>query len=793
MAEDLLRSPKRGETFEEVGCECFDELASRLFFKQVGDGDEKYFVMHDLMHDLATFLAGKFYCRISELGEKEEMSILTRHLLYNNLKKPIPVLRYLDLSWSTFEVLPQSVCNLCNLQTLKLRSCSLLTMLPSSLGELIQLFYLDLSESAIKTLPESLCKLSYLQTLKLEDCSDLTMLPNGMYNLLNLRHLDIRGTALKEMPKGMGKLEQLQVLSYYVVGKQEDNGILELGGLLNLHGSIAIQKLENVADVNQARSPRIIDKKHIDNLLLEWSSGDDMVSDIQIEGDVLDSLRPHIGLKELRIEGYKGKIFADWLGQYSYNNMTSVSLKSCKNCHKLPSLGQLPSLKSLRIECFDQLMCIGDEFYKNEGDHTLHIAPFPSLETLKFEDMACWEVWKLPGSEAFPQLKKLEISGCPMLKGDTVSQIFMRIASSSSDVSKVRKLYMMENEASVNDAGMLLDGDSLSLKGFESLVESAFKARIIHHLTSLQEIIIIGCLSAVSFPANCLPKSLQKLEIQNCKKLEFLEQQQQQQHKYDLVELEIYASCDSLASLSLDAFPNLKNLQIERCENLESISMSEPPHTALQRLVIYGCSKLVSLAEEGLSAPNLTSLDVVYCDKLEALPCNMDTLLQNLQSLDIQGCRGISRFPEGGLPPNLKKLGMSVYEEQLRGLSSIGKLEGLTHLGIIGWECESITIPKVGLLPHLPSLTTLIFQGFPKLETLECNELLRLTSLQHLKIFSCRKLKNIAGEKLPSSLLLLEIKGCPQLEDSCKYMHQHIWPKVSHIPSIEGDGVHIVM
>ncbi|MED6108409.1 hypothetical protein PIB30_023628 [Stylosanthes scabra] len=80
MAEDLLRPPRKGQALEEVGCECFDELASRLFFKQVQENDEKHFVMHDLMHDLATFLAGKFYRRLSELGEKEDMGILVRHL-----------------------------------------------------------------------------------------------------------------------------------------------------------------------------------------------------------------------------------------------------------------------------------------------------------------------------------------------------------------------------------------------------------------------------------------------------------------------------------------------------------------------------------------------------------------------------------------------------------------------------------------------------------------------------------------------------------------------------------------
>ncbi|KAL4393686.1 hypothetical protein AHAS_Ahas02G0076800 [Arachis hypogaea] len=98
-----------------------------------------------------------------------------------------------------------------------------------------------------------------------------------------------------------------------------------------------------------------------------------------------------------------------------------------------------------------------------------------------------------------------------------------------------------------------------------------------------------------------------RLTISSCPNFEFLEQQQQ---KYDLVELQIDYSCDSLCSLSLDVFPNLKNLQIKWCRNLESVSMSEAPHAALQRLTIFGCDKLVSFAGEGLAAPNLTHLQV---------------------------------------------------------------------------------------------------------------------------------------------------------------------------------------
>ncbi|XP_057744564.1 putative disease resistance RPP13-like protein 1 [Arachis stenosperma] len=463
------------------------------------------------------------------------------------------------------------------------------------------------------------------------------------------------------MPGKMSKLNQLHVLSSFVVGKHEDNGTQELGGLVNLHGSLEIKKLENIVGVKEAKRAKIMDKKHIDALCLEWSSSDDLVSSTQKERDILDNLQAQNGLKELKIKGYKGTIFPDWLGNCSYQNMTRVSLKSCKNCCMLPSLGQLPSLKSLRIRGFDQLRSIGYKFYKNEGAHnSLHIAPFPSLECLEFDNMPFWEVWHVSESETFPQLRKLDITNCPMLNEEMRNQVFFRIVSSLSDVSKVRKLRISDDFTEA----MFVDGDTLRIRGRESLMDSALMTMIsINHLRCLQEIHIL-----------------------NCRDLKFPEQQQQ---KYDLVEL-LIDSCDSLTSLSLDVFPILKNLQISWCMNLESVSMSEAPHAALQRLSIAFCDNLVSFAGEGLAAPNLTNLSLMECVKLEALPRDMKSLLPSLHSLEIYGCPKICRMPEGGLPPNLKSLAVGFCEQQTRDLSWIGNLDALTHLTISGFGCESI-------------------------------------------------------------------------------------------------------
>ncbi|XP_025631413.1 putative disease resistance RPP13-like protein 1 [Arachis hypogaea] len=680
MAEDLLRLPKRGECLEEVGSQCFEELASRLFFKPA---EYERYVMHDLLHDLAIFLAGDFYCRIEEFGEQEEKKVLIRHLshfgsldhLISKVFKSSVKAESLRTSLYIKDLLSME-SRASKLKYLRVLSFCELDALPGSIGKLIHLRYLDLSWAKVKTLPESLCNLFNLQTLILYQCRSLTMLPNDMHKLVNLRHLDLRGTFLEEMPRGIGKLKHLHTLSSFVVGKHKDNGMEELGGLSNLEGSFEIKKLENVADGRQARSARMLEKNHIDYLLLEWSRGHEIVSNTETERDILDGLQPHTGLKELRIEGYKGERFPDWVGHCSYNNMTSVSLLNCKNCCMLPSLGQLPSLKSLSIYGFLELKRIGDEFYKNDSDHhSSPIPPFPSLEELVFAYMPRWEEWHVPDPEAFPRLRRLDIDDCPLLKGDMLNDILWR-----------RDCCLREDEEGRSDE-MVGGGDALSIRPSQS-----FNATTINH----------------------------------------------------------------------------------------------QPHAALQRLSISWCSKLVSLAGEGLAAPNLTHLKVTMCLKLEALPRDMKSLFPSLRSLVIGGCSDMFRLAEGDLPPNLKELEVGISEQQMRDLSWMGNLHALTRLVINGYyTCKNIkSYPEVGSLPHLPSLTTLRLYHFPNLETLECNELLRLTSLQQLHIDWCPKLENMEGEKLPPSLLLLKIEGCP-LQEHCKNKHQLIWPKISHIPTIQ--------
>ncbi|MCI34876.1 disease resistance protein, partial [Trifolium medium] len=102
--------------------------------------------------------------------------------------------------------------------------------------------------------------------------------------------------------------------------------------------------------------------------------------------------------------------------------MVSMILGGCHHCSLLPPIGKLHCLKELRISRMTSIMSVGAEFF---GSNCPSFQPFPSLETLKFEDMPEWEIWNLIGGTtiAFPRLKCLLVDRCPKLKGNIPSTL----------------------------------------------------------------------------------------------------------------------------------------------------------------------------------------------------------------------------------------------------------------------------------------------------------------------------------------------------------------------------------
>ncbi|KAM7266867.1 hypothetical protein ACFE04_009033 [Oxalis oulophora] len=195
--------------------------------------------------------------------------------------------------------------------------------------------------------------------------------------------LDLAYTkSLQEMPSGISSLTNLHTLSKFIVGKCDKHQIRDLQGLTRLRGKLSIYGLDNVQDVKDVRSANLQGKEGLNDITLIWSDEFYDSRNEALEMKVLDLLQPNENLKVLQIESYGGNHFSSWLGNHRFANMERINLLRCKKSKSLPSLGELPLLKYLRIEGMDRVETVDREFYGSKC--------FPNLKTLEFENMLNW-------------------------------------------------------------------------------------------------------------------------------------------------------------------------------------------------------------------------------------------------------------------------------------------------------------------------------------------------------------------------------------------------------------------
>ncbi|KAI9215602.1 hypothetical protein POPTR_T126306v4 [Populus trichocarpa] len=752
MAEGFLVRSVDDE-MERAGAECFDDLLSRSFSQQ----SSSLFVMHDLMHDLATHVSGQF-CFSSRLGENNssEGTRRTRHLSLvvdtgggfsstklENIREAQHLRTFQTLTFVNGGPSPDFyieifhiLSKLGRLRVLSLSNFAGADKLLWSTSKLKHLRYLDLFGSNLVTLPEEVSALLNLQTLILQECSELASLPYlgnlkhlrhlnlegtgierlpaSLERLTNLRYLNISDTPLKEMPPHIGQLAKLRTLTHFLVGRQSETSIKELGKLRHLRGELHIGNLQNVVDARDAAEANLKGIKHLDKLRFTWD-GD--THDPQHVTSTLEKLEPDGNVKYLEIDGYGGLRFPEWVGKSSFSRIVSLELSRCTNCTSLPPLGQLASLVRLSIEGFDKVETVDSKFY---GNCTAMKKPFKSLKTLSFRRMPEWREWiSDEGSqEAFPLLEFLSIKECPNL--------------------------------------------TKALPG--------------HNLPRVTELRIEGC-RQLATPLPRFPR-LHSLKVFGSTSLESLPEEIDQMgcSPSDLgIEISF---CASLKCVALDLLPKLKSLRISHCPDLESLCAHERPLidlNSLHSLIICGCLKLVSFPKGGLPAPVLTQLYLYDCKNLKQLPESMPSLLPSLNRLVIHGCSEVELCPEGGFPSTLQSLDIWNCNKLIAGRMQWGlqTLPSLSHF-TIGEDENVESFPEEMLLPS--SLTSLKIYNLKHLKSLDYKGLQHLTSLRELTISNCPLIESMPEEGLPSSLSSLVINGCPMLGESCEREKGKDWP-----------------
>ncbi|KMT18751.1 hypothetical protein BVRB_2g028730 [Beta vulgaris subsp. vulgaris] len=751
-----------------------------------------------------------------------------------------------------------------------------LLSLPSSIGSLKYLRYLDFSSTFIKELPESICELLNLQTLLLNNCKRLRILPAMMRNLIHLRHLNIHGTCIQEMPVDIGRLSCLQTLTDFVASDHPGSSIRELGELSQLRGSMRISGLLDFVAEADAFAANLRDKAHLDELVFELQ-GKCSLGPRQHE-QIMHALKPHTNLARLTIDYFGGEKYPDWVGDEIFCNLEVLHLKYDKVCVELPSLGQLPVLKHLSIVKFNKLEALGAGFY---GECSASSSPFKSLLTLKIEGLRNLKKWcTFEGNASpFPCLLELCVTYCRKLEGnlplDLSSLVKLtlncceKLTAILPDAPLLRELFLFEIGSI--DLTILPRCSHLTTFTF-SMSEDRQVHEIICHLTSLRELRMLRkflrnsnlqplllpasvrslnvyfdkqiisddasqlhylCLKTISSPLQIQTGSFQLLHVLEFQSCYGLKEFPSALEGGDLDFTSLYdlriSDCKHLVSFPVGGFlaHNLTTLDLNDCCSLKSppnnmptnfpslrflsfslcpeLELSEdygfPPHLQtlrisfckklrtlpeaisssayLKLLQIDGCHEFVGFPANGLPA-NLESLTIYDCDELAYLP---DRLCSTVKHLDIRICEKLDSSPFGGLFPSLESMTI-LYCQKLCQKYADWQVGGLVSLKImkIGGINDVESFPPDGFLPN--TLNFLQLNRFKRLRSINCKELQRVINLCEFEILKCRELI-LLSDDLPQSLCRLSIQGCDKMKKRCLIPDGNYVDKISHITCLE--------
>ncbi|KAL2924795.1 putative disease resistance protein RGA3 [Bienertia sinuspersici] len=754
-------------TMEDVGEDYFDFLLNNSFIEEeeVNEiGEVKWYKMHDLVHDLAIYVSKKNMLVWKADSQLKEVSD-ARHFVINfekgkltpELPTELDVRKLRTLNF--LSGLPRWDSIICARYVRVLIMADIaLRDIPIGIGQLIHLRYLDLSGNYIIKLPESICQLYQLQTLRIEGNSRLKELPREWYKLENLIHF--KTETLLSVSRGLGLLTNLQTLPSLEL-HDEFGGwkIDELENLNQIRGKVCISGLEHVKNYEEARKANLGRKNGILQLILVWNlerkeSSENTMVDNNDE-DVLGGLEPPPYIKSLVVKGFMGMGFPRWIKTMVVNhtilltNLIIVELIDCERCGQLPTLGKLPNLKILKLEGFKKVEIIGNEFYyesssNNTSNYDVGIIAreeqglFGALKELSFSNFENLTTW-MPCSEtsAFTSLVLLKIENCPNLE---------RVPSLHSQYLKNLQLDNVGGTQTLDiikynhtNLEILVIRDCENIKSFPN-------GEMEMMMTSLKKLVISRCPALGGIPTSIGNyTSLESLEIKDCKNLKSFPDGEMEMRMTSLKEL-VISRCPALGGIptSIGNCTSLESLEIGDCENLKSFldGEMEMMMTSLKKLVISRCQALGGIPTSIGNCTSLESLEIKDCKNLKSFPDGETEMrMTSLKELVISRCPAL-----GGIP------------------TSIGNCTSLESLKI--FDCENLkSFPDLEMEMRMTSLKELVIFGCLALGGIPTS-IGNCTSLESLEISNCENLKSFPDGEMEmrmTSLKELVIFGCPAL------------------------------
>ncbi|KAK9081280.1 hypothetical protein Syun_030643 [Stephania yunnanensis] len=747
--------------------------------------------MHDLVHDVAQHLS-RFECKDLVDSKDEKINENIRHisLISNNQTLEIPnginkvkKLRsfysfssYGD-SYDRLKV-TTSLPKLFQLRFLRVLNLSELPLkeLPSSIGGLELLKYLDLSWSKIERLPSTICNLYNLQTFDLSFCEKLYELPKSVVTFTQLRHFyTYRNYPIMkcESPRGFKELTFLQTLDFLkLCAESASEHIAELEHLNYLKGTLRLQNLGYVNDVDALRKANLMGKKNLHRLYMDWESGT-QGDNVSHRVESLEALQPHYNLKDLTIRNFQGLELPRWMTNgFALPNLVNLQIYGCRKWKEIKSLGNLSSLKKLVIKSMDSLRRIGEDHHNHQvaksstttttGSEAAAIL-YPRLEEVSIWDVPNLEEWFENSASIFPKLRVLELKGCPKLR--SMPNHFPSLQELNIDEVNNTDMVRSITENITSLTAFSLGGSSSSSSSSSSEKEEEEVARMLGKNELLESLAVSGLSLMRYFPDFSGLQFLTSLDISDCEALEMCPH-----------------PSSSLKEMNISSCPQFQGFL---SSNEEQIGSPPPPPLSssssssswcVESLSLEDCPSILRLQLHGFT--QLQELTVLHCMGLQSL--------EGLQSL--RNIRSLS------IGPFSEELDHFPFLDAITGMEMGNLISSLRYLLIHGWSRLKSLPEQIQYLSRLESLSIGAFDGMADLP----EWFGKLTSLEDLTIAGCKNLMHLPSanemQKL-TSLRKLEIISCPLLKERCKPPKKRCglgsgsseWHKISHISDVVVD------
>uniref|UniRef100_F6HHZ2 Disease resistance RPP13-like protein 1 n=1 Tax=Vitis vinifera TaxID=29760 RepID=F6HHZ2_VITVI len=596
MAQGLVGSLKGGETMEDVGEICFQNLLSRSFFQQ------------------------SEFCFRLEMGQQKNVSKNARHFSYDQCRwlTELPAeigklinLRHLDIPKTKIEGMPMGINGLKDLRMLT-------TFVVGKhggarLGELRDLAHLQGALSILNL--QNVENATEVNLMKKEDLDDLVFAwdPNAIVGDLEIQ------TKVLEKLQPHNKVKRLIIECFYGIKFPkwlEDPSFMNLV-FLQLRDCKNCLSLPPLGQLQSLKDLCIVKMDDVRKVGVELYGNSYCSS---------TSIKPFGSLEILRFEEMLE--WEEWVCRgVEFPCLKELYIKKCPNLKKdLPE--HLPKLTELEISKCEQLVCC------------LPMAPSIRRLELKECDDNCESLASFPEMALPPMLESLEIRACPTLDCcDSLTSFplasFTKLETLDFfNCGNLESLYIPDGLHHVD----LTSLQSLEIRNCPNLVSfprgglptpnlrrlwilNCEKLKSLPQgmhtlLTSLQHLHISNCPEIDSFPEGGLPTNLSELDIRNCNKLvanqmewglqtlPFLRTLTIEGYENERFPEERFLP-STLTSLEIRGFPNLKSLDNKGLQHL----------TSLETLRIRECGNLKSFPKQGLPS-SLSSLYIEECPLL---------------------------------------------------------------------------------------------------------------------------------------------------------------------------------